>query len=129
MEELSIGVVARQAGIQASAIRYYEHVGLIPAPRRAGGQRRFGPEILDRLALIHFARQAGFTINEIRTLFEGFDEDVPMSDRWQILAREKLSEVDALIERTQRMRVLLGHALECGCLRLEDCARATRGYL
>jgi MerR family redox-sensitive transcriptional activator SoxR len=127
VEDLSIGEVARQAGILASAIRYYEQAGLLPAPRRTGGQRRYDPAILDRLALIQFAQRAGFTIAEIRTLFEGFEEETPMSVRWQILAREKLAEVDALMDRAQRMRTLLGQALACGCLRLDDCARAVRG--
>ena len=59
--------------------------------------------------------------------FEGFEEETPMSVRWQILAREKLAEVDALMDRAQRMRTLLDQALACGCLRLDDCARAVRG--
>ena len=50
-----------------------------------------------------------------------------MSLRWQTLAREKLKEVDALMERAQRMRTLPGQALACGCLRVEDCAKAVRG--
>jgi MerR family redox-sensitive transcriptional activator SoxR len=79
VEELSIGEVARQVGIRASAIRYYEQAGLLPAPRRRSGQRRYDPDIIDRLALIEFAQQAGFTIGEIRTLFEGFEQETPMS--------------------------------------------------
>jgi MerR family transcriptional regulator, redox-sensitive transcriptional activator SoxR len=91
----------------------------------AGGH--YDPAILDRLALIRFAQRAGFTIGEIRTLFEGFEEEIPMSFRWQSLARAKLEEVDALMDRAQRMRQLLGRALDCGCLRLDDCAEAIRG--
>lgn len=123
MEVLSIGAVAREAGIRASAIRYYEQAGLLPAPQRESGRRRYTPDILDRIALIQFAQQAGFTIGEIRTLFEGFEEGTPMSLRWQVLAQHKLAEVDALVDRAQRMRALLARALDCGCLRLEDCAR------
>ncbi|HLJ66881.1 MAG TPA: MerR family transcriptional regulator [Chloroflexota bacterium] len=124
MNDLSIGEVARRAGIRASAIRYYEQAGLVTAPQRRSGQRRYRPDILDRLALIQFARDAGFTIAEIRQLFEGFEDQTPASLRWQILARAKLAEVDALLARAERMRTLLGQALACGCLRLEDCARA-----
>lgn len=127
MEHLSIGEVARRAGIRASAIRYYEQAGLLPTPRRTSGQRRYGPDILDQLAIIQFAQQAGFTIGEIRTLFEGFEEDAPISLRWQILARDKLAEVDALMDRAHRMRIVLGRSLACGCLRLDDCAKAIRG--
>ena len=127
MGELSIGEVARQAGIRASAIRYYEQAGLLPAPPRTSGQRRYDAAILDRLALIQFARQAGFTISDIRTLFEGFEEETPMSLRWQTLAQEKLKEVDALMDRVERMRAVLGRALDCGCLRLGECAQTIRG--
>lgn len=123
-DEMAIGEVARRAGIRASAIRYYEQVGLLPAPSRMSGQRRYAPDILDRLALIQFAQQAGFTVAEIRTLFEGFEDETPISARWQVLAQQKLAEVDALVERAERMRMLLAQALECGCLRVEDCARA-----
>ena len=126
VEDLSIGEVARRAGIRSSAIRYYEQAGLLPAPRRTSGQRRYDPAILDRLALIQFAQQAGFTIGEIRTLLEGFEEETPMSQRWQVLAQQKLAEVDELMDRAQRMRTLLGRALACGCLRPEDCAAAIR---
>ena len=127
MEDVSIGEVARRAGIRASAIRYYEQAGLLPTPRRTSGQRRYGPDILDRLAVIQFAQQAGFTIREIRKLFEGFEEETPLSLRWQILARDKLVEVEALMDRAQRMRIVLGRGLACGCLRLDDCAKAIRG--
>jgi MerR family redox-sensitive transcriptional activator SoxR len=124
--DLSIGEVSRQAGLRASAIRYYEQAGLLPVPQRVSGQRRYDVTILDRLALIRFAQDAGFTIAEIRLLFEGFEDDTPASARWQVLASQKLAEVDALLDRAQRMRTLLGHALACGCLRLEDCAQAIR---
>jgi MerR family redox-sensitive transcriptional activator SoxR len=123
-DQLSIGEVARRAGIRASAIRYYEQAGLLPALRRVSGQRRYDSSALDRLALIRFAQDAGFTVAEVRLLFEGFEDVVPASMRWQVLAGQKLAEVDALMDRAQRMRALLGRALECGCLRLEDCERA-----
>jgi MerR family redox-sensitive transcriptional activator SoxR len=90
------------------------------------GQRRYESDVLDRLALIRFAQRAGFTIGEIRTLFEGFEEKTPMSARWQVLATEKLAEVEDLMDRAERMRTLLHQALACGCLRPEDCAKAIR---
>jgi MerR family redox-sensitive transcriptional activator SoxR len=126
MTHLPIGEVARRTGLRASAIRYYEQAGLLPSPPRTSGQRRYDPSILDRIALIQFAQQAGFTVAEIRTLFEGFEEETPASERWQILAQQKLDEVNAMIDRAERMKVVLGQALACGCLRLDDCARVIR---
>jgi MerR family redox-sensitive transcriptional activator SoxR len=123
-QDVSIGEVARRAGVSTSAIRYYEQAGLMPPPTRSSGQRRYHSAVLDRLALIQFARRAGFTIAEIRTLFEGFADETPASERWQTLARRKLAEIDGLMDRIERMRTLLGQALACGCLELDQCARA-----
>ena len=63
---LTIGEVARRAGVRASAIRYYEEAGLLPAPERVGGKRRYDEGILRRLAIIGGAKRAGFTLREIR---------------------------------------------------------------
>ncbi len=120
-EELTIGEVARRAGIRTSAIRYYESVGLLPAPARVNGHRRYDPTILQRLAVVHLAQQAGFTVAGIQTLLHGFAPDTPPAERWEALARRKLDEVDVLIQRARRMKEVLEIGLRCGCLRLEDC--------
>jgi MerR family transcriptional regulator, redox-sensitive transcriptional activator SoxR len=125
VESMSIGEVARTAGVRPSALRYYEGVGLLPPPERENGRRRYDGEVLrevlDRLAVVRVAQQAGFTISEIGTLLDGFSEDTPPSERWRLLAEEKLPEVDALIERALGMKDLLERGLRCECLRLEDC--------
>ena len=123
MEALTIGEVAKRADIQASAIRYYESVGILPRPQRLHGHRRYDASVLSRLSLIHVAQSAGFTITEIHRLFEGFDRDVPASARWQQLARQKLIEVNALIDHAQAMKRLLEEELlKCACMTLEECA-------
>ena len=127
MEELTIGDVAQRAGIRASAIRYYESVEVLPAPHRINGRRRYDSSVLDRLAVIQMAQQAGFTVSEIRTLFNGFAAETPASARWEALAQQKLAEVDALIRRAQAMkRVLEEELLRCRCLTLDECARHIR---
>lgn len=123
---LSIGALARQAGLRPSAIRYYESVGLLPAPERVSGRRRYDPAVLARLALIAAAQQMGFTVAEIKTLMYGFSPATPASARWQALAARKLPEVEALIARAEGMKRLLEQALRCGCLTLDDCARQLR---
>jgi MerR family redox-sensitive transcriptional activator SoxR len=126
VESMSIGEVARSAGVRPSAMRYYEGVGLLPPPERENGRRRYDGEVLrevlDRLAVVRVAQQAGFTISEIMTLLDGFSEDIPPSERWRLLAREKLPEVEALVERALGMKDLLERGLRCECLSLEDCA-------
>jgi redox-sensitive transcriptional activator SoxR len=119
---MTIGEVAKRAGINASAIRYYEREGLLPEPGRVGGKRRYEPEVLRTLALVEAAKRAGLTIAEIRLLFHGFADEVGASERWRSLASRKLEEVDELMARLGRMRVLLAEALRCDCASLEECA-------
>jgi MerR family redox-sensitive transcriptional activator SoxR len=127
VQSMSIGELARRAGVRPSTLRYYESVGLLPAPERVNGRRRYDGEALRLLTVIRVAQQAGFTLTEIRTLLHGFSADSPPSTRWRALAREKLTEVDALIERALGMKDLLEKGLRCECLRLEDCALVGRG--
>src|SRR5436190_20606900 len=99
MENLSIGAVAQQIGVQTSAIRYYESIGLLAAPMRISGQRRYSDEVISRLRMIRVAQELGFTLDEIKTLLDGFSPDTPPSERWQAMARTKLPEIEAIIER------------------------------
>ena len=121
MDELTIGAVAEQAGIRTSALRYYEKIGLLPRPKRVNGRRRYGPDTLQQLTVLQFAKDAGFTIEEMQTLFHGFAPGTPPATRWRTLAERKLIELDALIERARQMRGMLEAGLQCGCLRWEDC--------
>jgi len=121
MTELSISEVARQAGIRASAIRYYESVGLLPPPRRVNGQRRYHADILRRLAFIQAAQAVGFSVAEMQTLLYELGGDVPLSTRWQSLAQRKLAEVDALILRAQSVKRMLLNGVHCGCPDIEQC--------
>ena len=119
---LRIGEVARRAGLAPSAVRYYERLGLVPEPARVGGKRLYDPSVLEWLSLIALAREAGFTMAEIRRLVAGFTPGTRPAARWQELAARKLAEIDAMVARAERMRAVLRIALDCGCFRLEDCA-------
>ena len=121
---LSIGEVAAQVGIATSAIRYYETVGVLPTPERVNGRRRYGPDVLTRLAVVRMAQEAGFTVAEVRELCEGFPQGTTASARWRSLAADKLAEMDAVIARARRMRRVLEESLRCDCLALEECAAA-----
>src|SRR5215216_1550017 len=106
MEELVIGEVARRAGIRPSALRYYESIGLMPAPKRVNGRRRYDESIVQMLRIIQLAQQAGFTVAEIETLLHGFAPDTPPAARWQPLAQQKIAELDALIVHAEKMKVI-----------------------
>lgn len=120
---LMIGEVARRAGFRPSALRYYESVGLIEAPRRRSGRRFYDGDVLEVLRVVRLAQDAGFSLAEIRRLLHGFDRRTPASDRWRGLAERKLREVGALIERARRMQRLLEGLLACECRDLADCVR------
>jgi MerR family redox-sensitive transcriptional activator SoxR len=120
-DDWPIGELARRAGLNASAIRYYEAIELLPAPPRVSGKRRYDQSALTRLQVIDLAQRAGFTLAETRTLLEGISSNTPPSQVWQGLARRKLPEVEALIARGNAMKRLLNEGLECGCMSLEQC--------
>src|SRR5258708_4538268 len=115
---MTIGEVAKKAGLRASAIRYYEKAGLLPKPARSGGQRRYDSGILARLAVLERAKNCGFTLKEARQLFN--DQGRP-AERWQRLAPKKIAELDALIERATAMKELIER--RCQCADLEECGR------
>ena len=121
MEELTIGEVAQQVGVETSTLRYYESVGILPPPKRLSGQRRYKPDVLGTMQIIRVAKEAGFTLDEIRTLLHGFSEDTAPPERWKALARKKLPEVEALIARARGMKRLLELGLECDCLDFNEC--------
>jgi MerR family redox-sensitive transcriptional activator SoxR len=117
--QMRIGEVARRAGVRVSLLRYYEEIGLLPEAPRVSGQRRYDDSVLRRLAVIDVAQRAGLTLDEIRELVDHGND--PMSDRLRELAARRLPEIDALIERAQRVRAWLTDALTCGCDGIDDC--------
>ena len=121
MEELTISEVAKRAGISASAIRYYESIKLLPPPQRSAGRRRYNTDVLRRISFIQVSQAAGLTIAEIQTLINELDDNMPLSERWQALARQKLVEVDALMRKVQGMKMILLNCLNCRCSDLEEC--------
>lgn len=122
MKMLAIGEVAKQTGVPASAIRYYENAGILPKPARSGGRRYYDADGIRRIDVLKFAQQTGFALHEIKTLFEGFNSKTQLNARWQVLARRKVEELDALVQRIQGMRQALESGLKCGCIRIEDCS-------
>ena len=120
--ELTIGEVARRAGVATSSIRYYESIGLLPEPDRSHGQRRYRSDVLGRLGFIGVAQSAGFKLDEIKELVHGIDGADGMADQVRSLSTQKLDEVEALLERTKAMKGWLEVAKECGCATPEECA-------
>ena len=118
---MTIGQVARETGLSASAIRFYEKAGVLPKPVRTGGQRRYDRTILERLIVLERAKKCGFSLAEARRLFHGFPDGTPPSERWQTLARKKIAELDALATQVAAMKQLLQKS--CDCKDLGECGR------
>ena len=124
MAHLTISQVAQQIRIQPSAIRYYERIGLLPPAARLSGQRRYDPGVLYRLAIIHRARQLGFTLSEIRQLFFGFRDVARPSQRWKTLSQNKLAELDHLMIEIKAVRAILQMMMtKCQCDTLDKCGK------
>jgi MerR family redox-sensitive transcriptional activator SoxR len=119
---LTIGQVARRAGLRTSHIRYYEDVGVLPQPERVSGQRRYDDEILHRLAIVDVAQRAGLTLEEIRELTGPREAGHNAGERLRALAERKLPDVEALIERAQAVKRWLEVASTCDCATVDVCA-------
>ncbi|MGD6834871.1 MerR family transcriptional regulator [Sutcliffiella halmapala] len=118
---LPIGELAKRADVSASAIRYYESIGMLPIPTRVSGQRRYTIEVLDQLKFIKTAQLAGFSNQEIIVLLEGFDNQAPPSERWRYMANTKCLELEEKKKQIDEMLNVLKNGLKCECLTWSEC--------
>jgi len=112
-ENFTIGHLARETGTKVPTIRYYEKIGLMPAPfRSAGNQRLYGAEHIDRLAFIRHGRDLGFGLDAVRELLSLIDEPDQTCERADAIAVGHLREVENRIGRLQALRTELIRMLE-----------------
>lgn len=121
--DLTIGEVAREAGVPASTLRYWESAGLLTAPPRVGGKRRYDPRALREISLIVLIKRAGFTLTETRVVLAGLSERRPPPEIWRDLAERKLPEVKQTLAEARAMKKILEAGLRCDCLTIDDCLR------
>jgi DNA-binding transcriptional MerR regulator len=114
---MDISEVAKRSGVPASALRYYEEKGLIASAGREGLRRTFAPAVLDQLALIALGQAAGFSLEEIRTMFR--PDGRPNIDR-KMLAT-KAEDIDRTIKRLKAMSEGLKHAAVCPARNHAEC--------
>ncbi|HSS24936.1 MAG TPA: MerR family transcriptional regulator [Mycobacterium sp.] len=115
---VTIGEVAREAGVAATTLRYYEQIGLVPAPARLGGQRRYDGAVLARLEVIRLCKSAGFALEEIQLLFA---DDAPGRPASRALAEAKLAEIDAQMASLARARGVIEWGMRCTCPSIDAC--------
>lgn len=106
---MDIAEVAKRSGLRASTLRYYEEKGLIQSVGQPGERRRFAPGVMDQLALIALGQSAGFSLDDIRSMFLPSGE--PNIDR-QLLS-SKADELDTMVKRLKAMSNGLRHAAAC----------------
>ena len=115
---MEIGEFARRAGLSPSAIRFYEQERLIPPAERRSGRRTYDDRSLASVVVVRLAREAGFSIAEVRQLVNEFGRD-----RWRRMAERKLEQIQSTTERLQTMTILLTKLLGCECPDVEFCGR------
>ena len=119
---LPIGQVAERAGVSVSTLHFYESRGLISSERSAGNQRRFGRDVLRRIAFIRAAQRVGFPLARISAALAQLPaQRTPTSADWALLARQWRSELDMRIAQLQQLRNELDRCIGCGCLSLTHC--------
>ncbi|MBB1247532.1 helix-turn-helix domain-containing protein [Rhizobium sp. G21] len=115
MRAMSIKDAARESGVKIPTIRYYEEIGLLPAPGRDGSNRRvFAEADLQRLAFIRHARELGFEVDAIRTLLDLQDRPDQPCSAADAIAQARLADVN------QRIRSLLALKAELEAM-VEGC--------
>nr|WP_067297007.1 helix-turn-helix domain-containing protein [Marinobacterium profundum] len=120
---LSIGQLARQTGVKVPTVRYYEKIGLLPAPARSvGNQRLYPAPMVERLTFIHHARALGFSLDAIRDLLSMADDPDQSCEAADTIARAQLMAVERRIEQLQSLRQELQRMVaQCQSGRIGDC--------
>lgn len=105
---MTIGEVARRAGVATSTVRYYERRGLLAADARLSGQRRYRLATLRTLVFIGMLQDAGLSLDDIAVVLDAGD-----IDEWKGVAEQRLAVLDAEIARLQNAATYLRGALLC----------------
>lgn len=122
-ENRSIGSLAKATDTKVETIRYYERIGLLPAPARTGGNYRlYSGEHFQRLSFIRRARHLGFSIEQVRDLLGLSDQRDRPCEAVDAIAREHLTAVDRKVADLQALRRELESLIsQCGCGTIADC--------
>jgi DNA-binding transcriptional MerR regulator len=112
---LRIGELAHSTRTNPPTIRYYEEIGLLPAPaREAGGQRRYGEEDLRRLTFIRQCREFGFSIAQVRSFVTLTEDSERSCTEARAIAADHLSAVrEKLAELKELERNLADFIQSC----------------
>lgn len=120
--ELSVGELAKRAGVAVSALHFYESKGLIGSYRNAGNQRRYPREVLRRVAVIKVAQRVGIPLSEIAEALNSLPSGHnPTAADWARLSARWRDDLDERIAKLVLLRDQLDGCIGCGCLSMEAC--------
>ena len=121
-KELSVGQAARRSGVAVSTLHFYEAKGLIKSHRTVGNQRRYGFDILRRIAVIRVAQDVGISLTRIAAALGSLpDGRTPNRDDWRILSEGWAAELDHRIAQLRKLRTGLTDCIGCGCMSIDRC--------
>lgn len=120
---IAIGKVSEATRVKVPTIRYYEQIGLLPAPPRTdGGRRSYDRKDAERLTFIRHSRELGFEIDQIRTLLDLQDRPDQSCVDADTIAKARLAEVKEKIASLQALEAELERMVEgCSHGRVESC--------
>lgn len=124
MKSLTIGHLAKQAGVNLETVRYYERRGLLPRPpRSASGYRLFPPEAARRLKFIRRAQELGFSLTEIRELLSLRVSRTTTSADIRARTEAKIADIQAKIKSLESMKKTLQKLTRVcdGCVPVAEC--------
>lgn len=120
--ELSVGEVARRSGVRVSTLHFYEAQGLISGWRTDGNQRRYGRDVLRRVALIRVAQAVGLSLAEVAAALAALPVNTaPSRADWSQLSASWRDQLDERIDQLKRLRDTLDDCIGCGCLSIDRC--------
>ncbi|MEI2383947.1 Cu(I)-responsive transcriptional regulator [Breoghania sp. JC706] len=108
---MNIGTAARQTGLPAKTIRYYEEIGLISPERQDNGYRDYGDEHIHKLRFLRRARSLGFGIEDCRQLLSLYEDRGRASADVKLLAKQRITEIDAKLEELSSLRDTLARLI------------------
>ena len=128
---LTPGELSERSGVAVSALHFYEREGLIQSRRTTGNQRRYGRDVLRRVAFIRTSQRVGVPLSQIRAALDTLPQGRnPTKRDWSRLSRGWRADLDHRIAQLQRLRDTLDECIGCGCLSLKSCAlRNTEDHL
>jgi MerR family redox-sensitive transcriptional activator SoxR len=120
---LTIGELARRAGVATSALRYWEELRLLPTPARISGQRRYPKSTVGLVGIILLLSDVGFSLAEQKAFMAA---RAAAPNEWRRLARHKLAELDEQIAKAGAAREAIDHALRCPHEDIRHCTNFRR---